>query len=90
MCIEEEIEVLDAELADIKGGKIDSVAYDRLEILVENCKKAIRSLSKEITGASRLRNDYFANCKAQIHSIQQKAKHLIKMYYQYQTAMFEF
>lgn len=89
MCIEEEIECLACELAEIKSEKIDANAYEKLQNLIEECKKSIRDLNKEIVASRRLRGDYLANCKAQIHSIQQKANNLISVY-QNQFVVLEF
>lgn len=90
MCIDEEIEMLESELAEIKEGVIDAYACDRLAELIDKCKASIKTLNKDVYGLSRLRVDYFECCKSQLRNIQNKAKKLIGLFYKSQTPVVEY
>lgn len=81
MCIEEEIEMLNAELADIKDSEFNLKSRRRLVALIEKCNQTIKSLKNCEVGISRLRADYFSDCKEQVHIIKCKAQSLLNAYY---------
>lgn len=81
MCIEEEIEMLNAEFADVKDGEFNLEARKRLVALIEKCNQTIKSLKNCEVGISRLRADYFSDCKEQVHTIKCKAQSLLNAYY---------
>lgn len=89
MCVEEEIELLECELIEIKSEEINHAACKKLLTLIKKCNRTIKGLKANCVDASSLRKDFLFSCIEQVLDIKQKAQNLIDNYYQISFSIVE-
>lgn len=80
MTFEEEIELLEGELFDLKYAGANCQTVKQLRQLVQNCEKLMGKLKSVCVTKNRLSEEHLCGVKVRIYQVKQKAQNLILCY----------